>query len=114
MGITLRKTKMQTEMRLESSDLKWEAREGEYYPFEVTLHHLPSGEIVKQASETSLVQAKRLCLRELQARLCTPAAAPRYCEYCDKLIIGGGKKRKFCGRPCQNVARKMKNKMALA
>ncbi len=114
MGITLRKTKMQTEMKLENADLRWEVRAGAYFPFEVTLHHLPSGEVITQASEASIAEGKRFCLRELQVRICTPAPAPRYCDYCCKLIIEGGPKRKFCGKPCQNVARKMKKKMVTA
>ncbi len=114
MGITLRETKMQTEMKLESSDLKWEVRDGGYYPYIVTLHHLPSGEIVTQASEESIAEGKGFCLRELQVRICTRVVEPNYCDWCEKLITEGSPKKKFCGKPCQNVARKMKKKMVTA
>ena len=103
--IKIRQTKFNKALLVDENDLEWTAQEHEHYRVILTLHHIPSGERITQASDVNQAEAKGFCLRELQYRLCKLPEPIRHCAWCEK-VIAKGSTRKYCGKPCQQVARK--------
>ncbi|MAK37123.1 MAG: hypothetical protein CMC15_13295 [Flavobacteriaceae bacterium] len=103
--IKLKKTDFQSELVVSEDDLKWETKEHPFYKMLVSLHHIPSGEKITQATNIGISEGKKFCLRELQVRLCTIPKEERFCEWCHKKMEEGGYKAKYCGDACRNSAR---------
>ena len=102
----LKKTKFQDELVVKESDVEWREREHIFYKVLLDMHHIPTGERITQAANSSISEARRYCLRELQVRLCSFKPKERFCEYCSRKIEVPGK-TKYCGDPCRQVAQKM-------
>ena len=103
--IRLKKTNFQSELIVHEEDLEWETEPHEHYKLLVSLHHIPTGERITQATNLGLAEGKRFCLRELQTRLCSFPEEERFCEWCHKKIEGPSRKQKYCGDLCRNNAR---------
>lgn len=122
--IKIRQTKFNKALVIDEQDIEWIVHKHEHYRIVITLHHISSGAKITQASDVNQAEAKGFCLRELQYRLCTLPPPARFCAWCTKQVPTGSS-RKYCGTPCQQVARKnielksrnkrkLKKEMALA
>jgi len=64
-----KRLKLQSSAGVSDADLRWEEEKYRPYNYHVTMHHLPTGMEIEQASDCSYAAAKGYCLRELKWRL---------------------------------------------
>lgn len=67
---------------IQDGDIEWAEEKDAPYRYHIKLTHKPTEMIIEQASDSSFVEAKTLCLKELQWRL------KNWKEYCKSLVRG--------------------------
>ena len=64
-----RRSRLQISAGVSDADLSWSQVKHNPYSYHVTMHHIPTGMDIEQASDCSYAAAKGYCLRELKWRL---------------------------------------------
>jgi len=67
--LTIAEVQLKLQVKIPPKDIEWIKEKNKKYTYHMTLHHIPTGMHIEQASERAWSEAKESCLMTLQWRL---------------------------------------------